>query len=70
MRSIKQHLEKTFIHQWKKKAELGVVLNHVILDQDLPIKIHGLEKYSQDRMHQSEQDQIVFDDRQVKRVKH
>lgn len=54
----------------EEEAELGVVLNHVILDQDLPIKIHGLEKYSQDRMHQSEQDQIVFDDRQVKRVKH
>lgn len=53
----------------EEKAELGVLLNHVILDQDLPIKIHGLEKYSQDRMHQSEQDRIVFDDRQVKRVK-
>lgn len=53
----------------KEMAELGVALNHVILDQDLPIEIHGLEKYSQDRMHQSEQDQIVFDDRQVRRVK-
>lgn len=53
----------------KEKAELGVVLNHVILDQDLPLEIHGLEKYSGKMIYQSEQDQIVFDDQQVKRVK-
>lgn len=53
----------------KEKAELGVVLNNVILDQDLPLEIHGLEKYSGKMIYQSEQDQIVFDDQQVKRVK-
>lgn len=53
----------------KEIAELGVALNHVILDQDLPLEIHGLAKYSPEMLYQSEQDQQVINDRQVVFVK-